>query len=152
MFLCSIGDTSAHKSALALSDVKNEVDLIFSRASISSTPVIITQLVIHPAHRGVLGIWWRHSAYDTCRIPVILSRHSDDVLKKPREERGLSKADLQLVLKEGGIFFPVGSGEIKTYCFNINIELSSIVALFLAASIYFSFSIMGCTCEVGLLN
>ena len=144
MFLCSLGDTSAHKSALALSDVKNEVDLIFSRASISSTPVIITQLVIHPAHRGVLGIWWRHSAHDTCRIPVILS--------KPREERGLSKADLQLVLKEGDIFLPVGSGEIKTYCFNINIELSSIVALFLAASIYFSFSIMGCTCEVGLLN
>ena len=75
---------------------------------------------------------------------------SDDVLKKPRADRGLSKADSQLVLKESGIFLPVGSGEIETYC--LNTKLSSIAALFLEASIYFSFSIMGCTCQVGLLN
>ena len=112
----------------------------------------MTQLMICPAHRGALGIGWRRSANERCRIPVILSRHSDDVLKKPRAERGLSKADSQLVLKESGIFLPVGSGEIETYCFNINTKLSSIVALFLEASIYISFSIMGCTCQVGLLN
>ena len=45
-------------------------------------------------------------------MPVILSRHSDAVLKKPKAERGLSKADSQLVLKESGILLPVGSGEI----------------------------------------
>lgn len=145
-------DISAHKSAFALSDVENEVDLILSRASIFSTPVNITQLVICPAHRGALGIGWRRSANEKCKIPVILSRHSDDVLRKPRAERGLSKADSQLVLKESGIFLPVGSGEIGTYCFNINTKLSSIVALFLEASVYFSFSIMECTCQVDLLN
>ena len=145
-------DIIANKSAFALSDVENEVDLILSRASIFSTPVNITELVICPARRGALGIGWRRSANGSCRIPVILSRHSDDVLKKPRAERGLSKADSQLVLRESGIFLPVGSGEIETYCFNINIELSSIVVLFLEASNYFSFSIMGCTCQVGLLN
>ena len=111
-------DIRAHKLAFALSDVENEVDLILSRASIFSTPVNITQLVICPAHRGALGIGWRRSANERCRIPVILSRHSDDVLKKPRAERGLSKADSQLMLKESGIFLPVGSGEIETYCFD----------------------------------
>ena len=100
--------------------------------------------MICPAHRGVLGIGWRRSANERCRIPVILSRHSDDVLKKPRAERGLSKADSQLVLKESGIFLPVGSGEIETYCFDINTKMSSIVTLFLEASISLSFSIMGC--------
>ena len=146
-------DISAHKSAFPLSDVENEVDLILSRASIFSTPVNITELVICPAHRRALGIGWRRSANERCRIPVILLRHSDDILKKPRAEWGLSKADSQLVLNESGIFLPVGSGEIKTYCFNINTKLSSIVALFVEASIYFSFSInMGCTCLVGLLN
>ena len=145
-------DISAHKLAVALSDVENEVYLILSRASIFSTPVNITQLVICPAHRGALGIGWRRSANKRCKITVILSRHSDDVLKKPRAERGLGKADSQLLLKESGNFLPVGSGEIETYCFNINTKLSSIVALFLEASIYFSFSIMGSTCEVGLLH
>ena len=101
--------------------------------------------MICPAHRGALGIGWRRSANER-------SRHSDDVLKKPRADRGLSKADSQLVLRESGIFPPVGSGEIETYCFNINTKLSSIAALFLKASIYFSSSIMGCTCQVGLLN
>ena len=108
-------DISAHKSAFALRDVENEVDLILSRASIFSTPVNITELVICPAHRGALGIGWRRSANERCGIPV----HSDAVLKKPRAERGLTKADSQLVLRESGIFLPVGSGEIETYCFNI---------------------------------
>ena len=128
------------------------MDLIFSRASIFSTPVNITELVICPAHRRALGIGWRRSANERCRIPVILSIHNDDVLKKPIAERGLSKADSQLVLKESGIFLPVGSGEIETYCFNIHTKLSSIVALFLEASICISFSIIGSTCQVGLLN
>ena len=70
-----------------LSDVRNEVDLFLSRASIFSTPVNITQLVICLAHRGVLSIGWRHSANGRCRIPVsLLLRHSDDVLKKPRQD------------------------------------------------------------------
>ena len=40
------------------------------------------------------------------------------------------------MLKESGIFLPVGSGEIETNCFNINTKLSSTVALFLEASTY----------------
>ena len=128
MFLCLVVIGISALIAFALSDVENEVDLILSRASIFSTPVNITELVICPAHRGALGIGWRRSANERCRIPVILSRHSDEVLKKPRAERGLSKVDSQLVLRESGIFLPVGSGEIETYCFNINTKLSSIAA------------------------
>ena len=118
LFSCD-RDISAHKSAFTLSDVDNEVDLILSRASIFSTPANISQQLICPAHCAALGIGWRRSANERCRIPVILSHHSDDVIKKPKAERGLSKADSQLVLKESGTFLPVGSGEIETFCFNI---------------------------------
>ena len=131
-------DISAHKSLFALSDVENEVDLILSRASMFSTSVNITQLVICPAHRGALVIGWRLSANERCRISAILLRHSVDVLKKPRAERGLSKADSQLVLKESGIFHPLGSSELEIYCININTKLSFIVALFLEASSFFT--------------
>ena len=62
-------DISAHKSAFALSDVENEVDLILSRASIFSTSVNITELVICPAHRGALGIGWRRSAMKDAEYP-----------------------------------------------------------------------------------
>ena len=56
-----------------------------SEDAIFSTPANISQLVICPAHRAALGIGWRRSANERCRIPVILLHHSDDVLKKRRE-------------------------------------------------------------------
>lgn len=51
---------------------------------------------------------------------------------------------LEFVLKESGIFFFVGLGEIEIYCFDMNIKLSFIVVLFLEVSIYFLFLIVGC--------
>ena len=74
-------DISAHKSAFTLSDFDNEVYLTLSRASIFCSPANIYQLVICPAHRAALGIGWRRSANERCRIPVILLHHSDDVLR-----------------------------------------------------------------------
>ena len=52
-------DIGAYKSALALSDVEIEVDLILSRASIFSTPVYVTQLLICVTHRGQLRYFWK---------------------------------------------------------------------------------------------
>ena len=73
-----------------------------SEDAIFSTPANISQLVICPAHRAALGIGWRRSANERCRIPVILLHHSDDVLKKRRE--GSPKPTPSFLLKESGQF------------------------------------------------
>ena len=75
-------DISAHKSAFTLSDADNEVDLILSRASIFSTPANISQLLICPAHRAALGIGWRRSANERCRIPVIVMTSSRSLKRR----------------------------------------------------------------------
>ncbi|CAB4039139.1 Hypothetical predicted protein, partial [Paramuricea clavata] len=100
-----------HKSSLGLIDIESEVDLILARASMFTAPENIEQFLICPAHRSTLGTGWKQAENEKCRIPVILSRHSDEVRKKPRGEakRGLSKAGSHLVLRETGVFLPVGS-------------------------------------------
>ena len=105
-------DITGHKSSLGLIDIESEVDLILARASMFTAPENIEQFVICPAHRSTLGTGWKQAENEKCRIPVILSRHSDEVRKKPRGEakRGLSKAGSHLVLRETGVFLPVGSG------------------------------------------
>jgi hypothetical protein len=105
-------DITGHKSSLGLIDIENEVDLILSRASMFTAPENIEQFVICPAHRSTLGTGWKLAENEKCRIPVNLSRHSDEARKKPRGEtkRGLSKAGSHLVLHETGVFLPVGSG------------------------------------------
>ncbi|CAB4030369.1 Hypothetical predicted protein [Paramuricea clavata] len=40
----------------------------------------------------------------------MLSRHKDDVKKRPKAEKGLSKSGSRTVLKETGVFLQVGSG------------------------------------------
>ena len=46
----------AHKSALALTGVENEVDLILSRASVFVPPRNVDKLCIYPRHRESLGL------------------------------------------------------------------------------------------------
>ena len=77
-----------------------------------TAPENVEQLVICPAHRSTLGTGWKQAENEKCRIPVILSRHSDEMRKKLRAEtkRGLSKAGSHLVLHETGVFLPMGSG------------------------------------------
>ena len=112
-------DIAGHKATYGFSDVDDEVDLILSRASIFSPPVNIDQLIICPAHRATLGIGWTRRVADKCKLPSILSQHSDEAGKRPKAERGLSKAGSQLVLKECVIFLAVGSGipiSLKIQC------------------------------------
>jgi hypothetical protein len=101
-------DITGHKSPLGLIDIESEVDLILARASMFTAPGNIQQFVICPAHRSTLVTGWKQAENEKSRIPVILSRHSDEVRKKPRGEakRGLSKAGFHLVLRETGVFFP----------------------------------------------
>ena len=57
-----------------------------------------------------LGVSWKRSS-PKCSIPVSLSKHNATFAKKPKAERGLSKYGSQIVLKETGIFLPVGAGQ-----------------------------------------
>jgi len=115
-------DICIHKASFALHDVDNEIDLILSRASIFTKPMNINQLVICPAHRAALGTGWKRPANEKCRIPTILSCHSDDVRKKPKAERGLCKAHSKVLLQETGTFLPVGSGKYCLYLFYFSIR------------------------------
>ena len=92
-----------HKSALAFTDVQNEVELILARARLFSLPQNIDQLKICSHHREETR----------CDVPALLSSHSAKVKNRPRAERGLTKLASQTVLNETGIFVPVGSGEFS---------------------------------------
>ena len=101
-----------HKSALAFTDVQNEVELILARARLFSLPQNIDQLKICPHHRETLGLGWKRSS-TRCDVPALLSSHSAKVKNRPRAERGLTKLASQTVFNETGIFVPVGSGEFS---------------------------------------
>ena len=101
-----------HKSALALTDVQNEVELILARARLFSRPQNIDQLKICPRHRETLGLGWKRSS-SRCDIPALVSSHSEKAKDRPRAERGLTKLASQTVLNETVLFIPVGSGEFS---------------------------------------
>ena len=103
-------DINVHKAMFLFHDIDNEIELILARASIFSSPRNIDQMTICPAHRASLGIGWTRRVPDKCRIPSILSHHSEDVSKRPKADRGLSKAGSQTVLQESGFFVAVESG------------------------------------------
>jgi hypothetical protein len=109
-FLSCKRDVTGHKAMFAFYDIDDEIELILARACIFSSPQNIDQMTICPAHRASLGIGWTRRVPDKCKVPPILSHHSDDVAKKPKADRGLSKAGSQIVLRETGIFLAVGSG------------------------------------------
>ena len=101
------GDITGHMSTLGCHDTSNEMELLLARCSIFSTPKNIEQMVICPAHRSSLGTGWRRDSAN-CSIPDLLSSHRSS--KRPKAERGPSKAGSWLVLRETGIFLPVGTG------------------------------------------
>lgn len=103
-------DINGHKAVFAFRGIVDEIELILARASIFSSPRNIDQMSICPAHRASLGIGWTLRVPNKCRIPSILSSHSKDGSKKPKADRGLSKAGSQTVLQQSRIFLPVGSG------------------------------------------
>ena len=61
-------------------------------------------MTVCPAHRTSLGIGWTRRVPDKCKVPSILSHHSEDISKKPKADRGLSKAASYAVLQETGVF------------------------------------------------
>ena len=79
-----------HKSALAFTDVQNEVELILARSRLFSLPQNIDQLKICPHHRETLGLGWKRSS-TRWDVPTLLSSHSAKVKNQPRAERGLAK-------------------------------------------------------------
>lgn len=101
-----------HKSALAFTDVQNEVDLILARARLFLRPQNIDKFTICPHHRETLGLGWKRSS-TRCHVPPLLSSHSEKTKDRPRAERGLTKLASQTVLNETGLFIPVGSGEFS---------------------------------------
>ena len=92
----------------AFHGIDNEVELILARASIFSFPRNIDQMTVCPAHRASLGIGWTRRVPDKCKVPSIISHHSGDISKRPKADRGLSKADSYAVLQETGVFLAVG--------------------------------------------
>ena len=107
-------DISGHKSAFSIIGIEGEVELLLARVTIFAPPQNIENWTICPQHRTSLGVSWKRSS-TKCAIPVSLSRHSTTTTKKPKAERGLSKLGSQFVMKETGIFLPVGTGE--SVCF-----------------------------------
>ena len=101
-----------HKSALALTDVQNEVELILARARLFSRPQNIDQLKICPRHRETLGLGWKRSS-TCCNIPALLTSHIEKAEDWLRVERGLTKLASQMVFIETGLFIPIGSGEVS---------------------------------------
>ena len=98
----------AHKSALGLTGVENEVDLILS---MFASPRNVEKLNICPRHRESLGLGWRRPS-SKCSVPSVLSSHSAKPREWPKAERGITKWMSEHILRETGILVPVGSGTI----------------------------------------
>ena len=103
-------DISRHKSFFSIIGLENEAELLLARASIFASPRNVENWIIYPQHRASPGVSWKRSS-PKCSIPVSLSKHNATFAKKPKAERGLSKCGSQIVLKETGIFLPVGAGQ-----------------------------------------
>ena len=108
-------DILSHKSAFSIVGIENEVELLLARVSIFSLPRNIEKWTVCPRHRSTLGVGWKRSSVK-CSVPVSLSDHSENSAKKPKAERGLSKTGSKTILKETGIFVPVGAGESLFTC------------------------------------
>ena len=91
-----------HKRYFSITGVEAEIELILARD--------IDSFKICPRHRATLGVSWKRGSAK-CSVPIILSKHSVDVKKKPKAERGMSKKWSKTVLKETGVFLAVGSGK-----------------------------------------
>lgn len=103
-------DISRQKSAFSITGIENEADLILARGNIFAPPRNIESWTICPRHRASLGVNWKRSSAK-CLIPVKLSMHDSNPVKKPKLELGLSKSGSLTVFKETGIFLLVGAGE-----------------------------------------
>ena len=104
-------DILGHTRSVGVSDINSEVELILARASIFSPPrdIKFSSWAICPSHRSSLGIGWRRGAH-RCRVPPGLSKHASRG-KARKADRGISKSESKGILKQTGVFVPVGSGK-----------------------------------------
>ena len=102
-------DILGHTRSVGVSDINSEVELILACASIFSPPRDISSWTICPSHRSSLGIGWRRGAH-RCRVPPGLSKHASRG-KTRKADRGISKSESKAILKQTGVFVPVGSGK-----------------------------------------
>lgn len=107
-------DIDEHIRYFSVTGVESETELILARASIFEPPRNINSFTICPHHRASLGTSWKRQSTKCC-VPAMLSQHKADVKKRPKAERGLSKSGSITVLKETGVFLPVGSGMLEHF-------------------------------------
>jgi len=99
-----------HLAALSFSGPVNEVDLILSRAAMFETSKeTIAAMTICPYHRGALGIGWTRGGGTRCRVPQSISNHGKKGVW-PKGDRGLSKQESVVILRNSGVFVAPGSG------------------------------------------
>ena len=95
--------------SVGVSDINSEVELLLARASIFSPPRVISSWTICPSHRSSLGIGWHRGAH-RCQVPPGLSKHASRG-KARKADHGISKSESKAILKQTGVFVPVGSGK-----------------------------------------
>lgn len=101
---------SNHLVSWSFSGPESEVDLILCRAGIFKAPDSLDTMTICPLHRGKLGVGWKRGS-SRCRIPAAISKHGLKGKKSwPTGDRGLTREDSKLVLRETGTFVQPGSG------------------------------------------
>ena len=101
----------SHTASYHFSGVKDEVDLILSRAAVFRQPPNISSMTICPLHRSNLGSGWSRGTNTRCRVPALLSNHGKTSKTWPKCDRGIGKSDSQTILQNTGIFLQVGSGK-----------------------------------------
>ena len=102
-------DVTGHTRSVGITDVHSEVELVLARASIFAPPHDISTWTICPAHRSSLGIGWRRGA-NRCRVPPGLSEHTAKGRTR-KADRGIAKSESRAILRQTGVFVPVGSGK-----------------------------------------
>ena len=102
-------DISRHNHRFGITDVQSEIELILACASVFKFPSDILTWTICPAHRSSLGIGWRRGA-NRCRVPPGISIHAAKE-KARKANRGIGKSESKAILRQTGVFVPVGSGK-----------------------------------------
>ena len=102
-------DISRHKSFFSIIGIENEAELLLASVNLCTTPKC-RKLDYMSSTSCISGRQLEPSS-PQCSIPVSLSMHKATFAKKPKAQRGLRKSGSQIVLKETGIFLPVGAGQ-----------------------------------------
>lgn len=102
---------SSHTESYHFSGIKDEVDLILSRAAVFRQPRIVSSMTICPLHRSNLGLGWSRGSNTRCRVPALLSNHGKKSKTWPKCDRGIGKSEAEIILQKTGIFLQVGSGK-----------------------------------------